>query len=78
MNCKICGGKMLMSDGWVPSYSDPDNAGMAPEAEPFCPKCEADFERENLRNYEPMSRSGTCASNPATPAQPSLGNAGME
>jgi hypothetical protein len=31
----------------------------APEAEPVCEKCEAEFERENLRNYEPMSRSAT-------------------
>jgi len=30
----------MLSAGWIPTYSDPDNASMAEEAEPFCPKCE--------------------------------------
>jgi hypothetical protein len=51
--CPHCGLPMSLSDGWVPSYNDPDNASGAPEAEPYCPTC------ENLRNYEPMSRSAT-------------------
>lgn len=49
---------MRLTDGWVPSYNDPDNASGAPEAEPYCPMCD-ELERENLRNYEPMSRSAT-------------------
>jgi len=49
---------MELSDGWVPSYNDPDNAGLAPEAEPYCPKCD-ELERENMRNYVPMSLSAT-------------------
>ena len=57
--CRACGGKLTFSSGWVPTYGDPDNASGAPEAAPVCEKCEAEFERENLRNYEPMSRSAT-------------------
>ena len=40
--CVACGTKLILSDGWTPSYNDPDNAGLAPMAEPFCPKCEAE------------------------------------
>lgn len=28
-------GLPIMTDGWVPTYNDPDNRGMAPEAEPL-------------------------------------------
>jgi hypothetical protein len=31
---------MQLSAGWYPTPQDPDNAGMAPMAEPFCPKCD--------------------------------------
>jgi hypothetical protein len=36
--CKTCGGTKMTS-GWYPTYADPDNAGMHPEAEP-CPDCQ--------------------------------------
>jgi hypothetical protein len=35
LGCPHCGGTG-MTKGWVPTYSDPDNASMAPEAEPCC------------------------------------------
>lgn len=35
--CKTCGGSG-MTPGWVPSYYDPDNSGLAEPAEP-CPDC---------------------------------------
>jgi hypothetical protein len=38
--CQKCGTKMELSEGWTPTYNDPDNAGMVPEAEPYCPKCD--------------------------------------
>jgi hypothetical protein len=31
---------MELSDGWYPTPQDPGNAGMAPMAEPFCPRCD--------------------------------------
>lgn len=37
--CKTCGGSK-MTDGWYPTYNDPDNSGMHPEAEP-CPDCQS-------------------------------------
>lgn len=58
LSCPQCGLPMKLSDGWIPSYNDPDNASGSPEAEPHCPTCD-ELERENLRNYEPMSRSAT-------------------
>lgn len=36
--CKTCGGSK-MTDGWHPTFNDPDNAGMHPETEP-CPDCQ--------------------------------------
>lgn len=44
--CVACGTKLILSDGWTPSYNDPDNGGLAPMAEPFCPKCEAESLRQ--------------------------------
>jgi len=41
-----CGKKLILSDGWTPSYNDPDNGGLAPMAEAFCPKCEAESLRQ--------------------------------
>lgn len=37
--CKTCGGSK-MTDGWYPTYNDPDNSEMHPEAEP-CPDCQS-------------------------------------
>ena len=34
-NCPSCGGCGI-TDGWVPSYSNPDNSGGHPEAAPCC------------------------------------------
>lgn len=31
---------MELSDGWTPSYGNPDNAGMDQEAYPYCPSCD--------------------------------------
>jgi hypothetical protein len=39
--CDHCGGEMALTDGWVPTYSNPDNQGCNPSAEPYCPKCDA-------------------------------------
>jgi hypothetical protein len=36
--CQTCGGSK-MTAGWYPTYNDPDNSGMHPEAEP-CPDCQ--------------------------------------
>ncbi len=36
--CKTCGGSK-MTPGWYPTYNDPDNIGLHPEAEP-CPACQ--------------------------------------
>lgn len=38
--CAACGTKLILSDGWAPSYNDPDNASGAQEAESMCPRCE--------------------------------------
>lgn len=35
---QLCGGSK-MTDGWRPTYNDPDNSGMHPEVEP-CPDCQ--------------------------------------
>jgi hypothetical protein len=40
MKCRRCGTKMLLGEGWVPTYNDPDNSGLAPSAEPYCPQCD--------------------------------------
>jgi hypothetical protein len=35
LGCPRCGGTGI-TKGWMPTYNDPDNASMAPEAEPCC------------------------------------------
>ena len=40
MNCHKCGGKMELSDGWYPTYNNPDNANFDEVAEPYCPTCD--------------------------------------
>ena len=42
MECEKCGTKMELSGGWIPTYNDPDNSGLAPTAEPYCPQCDGD------------------------------------
>lgn len=39
--CSFCKTRLILSDGWIPTYNNPDNSNSAPIAEPFCPKCEA-------------------------------------
>jgi len=50
--CIVCGTNLILSTGWVPSYNDPDNSGLAPMEEPFCPKCEADAQLEEDQRAE--------------------------
>ena len=38
--CSKCDTRLEMSDGWVPSFNDPDNSGLVEASEPFCPKCD--------------------------------------
>lgn len=38
--CLRCGGLLQISEGWTPSYYNPDNANFERVAETFCPKCE--------------------------------------
>ena len=40
MNCPVCGTKMKLSKGWVPTYNNPDNQDLEYSAEPFCPNCD--------------------------------------
>ena len=40
LKCEKCGTAMELSDGWTPSYNNPDNHNMDPESEPYCPKCD--------------------------------------
>ncbi len=35
LNCQLCGGTGI-TDGWRPTYADPDNVRLAKEAEPCC------------------------------------------
>lgn len=51
LNCPRCGGTGITS-GWVPSYADPSNVTMAPEAEPCCEQVKdilAAFPLESLK-----------------------------
>jgi len=48
--CDNCGRGMELSSGWSPSFSDPDNSGLAPEAEPYCPVCTLEAEIRRLKH----------------------------
>jgi len=46
--CDKCGTAMELSSGWTPTYSDPDNSSLAPNAEPYCPKCDKQENKDFL------------------------------
>ncbi len=47
MECPRCGTQLKLTDGWYPTYNDPDNSGFAPLAEPYCPKCKDEHKDQN-------------------------------
>ena len=46
--CLKCGTKLEMTDGWYPSYNNPDNHNLDPVSELHCPKCEIELEHAGL------------------------------
>ena len=65
MKCEKCGTKMLMSEGWVPTYSNPDNFGLDTSAEPYCPKCDGDGEHNPQEDRQAKwCGSAGCPNNP--------------
>lgn len=43
-NAKITETDLELSDGWTPSYNNPDNHNCDPESEPYCPKCQPELQ----------------------------------
>lgn len=40
MKCEKCSSELEYTDGWIPSYYNPDNHNLDVAAEPFCLVCD--------------------------------------
>jgi len=44
---------MAFTDGWHPTYNNPDNHNLDPASEPYCPICDKEWiENEQQKNKE--------------------------
>ena len=56
-NCPVDSDKKTLSDGWIPTYSDPDNIGCAPQAEPMSPYIVYPDQLDEMRfNFKTVSQ----------------------
>lgn len=46
MKCEKCSSELEYTDGWTPSYYNPDNNNIDVEAEPFCLVCDKGLVQE--------------------------------